>query len=180
MDNIGPGFKDFCFKLLHGRLYLNLALSHFSETRPGCTFCRIRKKITLENRGIEEGTDQYIREIEQVEDETIAHLLWACEDTHKVVKLVVNKLAGTHGVNVCKERYLEGGELLIKDENKVVIIICRYIQYIINKCRQRKRIPTYTFVYEEVQGVLQILRTRNKWRGILRRIDVVMRNVLET
>ncbi len=28
-------FKDFCFKLLHGRLYLNLALSHFTDTRPG-------------------------------------------------------------------------------------------------------------------------------------------------
>jgi hypothetical protein len=41
---LDPEFKEFCFKLLHGRLYLNLALSHFSDTPPGCTFCTIKKK----------------------------------------------------------------------------------------------------------------------------------------
>ncbi len=96
-----------------------------------------------------------------------------------MVKLVVNKIARTQGLNVCKQRYLEGGEMAVKEENKVLIIVCRYIQYIINKCRQRRRIPTFTFVYEEVQGVLEILRTRGKWREILRRIDAVMSNVLE-
>jgi hypothetical protein len=176
---LDSGFKDFCFKLLHGRLYLNLALSHFSETRPGCTFCSIKKKITLESEGIEEGTHQYTREMEQIEGETIVHLLWECEYTHKVVKLVINKIAGTRGVNVCKQKYMEGGEMAVKDENKVLIIICRYIQYVINKCSLRRRMPTVTFVYEEVQGILQVLRTREKCRGILRRIDVVMRNVLE-
>jgi hypothetical protein len=109
------GFKDFCFKLLHGRLYFNLALSHFADIRPGCTFCGIQKKKTLENMGIAEGTPQYAREIEQIEGETIVHLLWECESTHKVVKLVINKIAGTHGINVSKQKYLEGGELAVKD-----------------------------------------------------------------
>jgi hypothetical protein len=173
------GFKDFCFKLLHGRLYFNLALSHFADIRPGCTFCCIKKKKTLENMGIGEGTPQYAREMEQIEGETIVHLLWECELTHKVVKLVINRIAGTQGVNVSKQKYLEGGELAIKDENRVLIILCRYIQYVTNKCRERRRMPTFTYVYEEVQGLLHLLEKREKWRGILRRLDVVVRNILE-
>jgi hypothetical protein len=176
---LDSGFKDFCFKLLHGRLYFNLALSHFADIRPGCTFCCIKKKNTLENMGIAEGTPQYAREIEHIEGETIVHLLWECEFTHKVVKLVFNKIAGTREVNVCKQKYFEGGEVAVKDENKVLIILCRYIQYVTNKCRERRQMPTFTFVYEEVQGLLQVLGTREKWRSILRRLDVVVRNVLE-
>jgi hypothetical protein len=129
--------------------------------------------------GIAEGTPQYAREIEQIEGETIVHLLWECEFTHKVVKLVINKIAGTRGVNVCKQKYLEGGEVAVKDENKVLIILCRYIQWVTNKCRERRRMPTFTYVYEEVQGLLQLLSTREKWRSILRRLDVVVRNILE-
>jgi hypothetical protein len=71
-------FKDFCFKLLHGRLYLILALSHFSDTRPGCTFCRIRIKVDLVGRGINEDSVQFNREIDQIEDESVEHFLWAC------------------------------------------------------------------------------------------------------
>jgi hypothetical protein len=60
-------FKDFSFKLLHGRLYLNLALSHFSDTKPGCTFCRIRKKVELVGRGIDVGTMQFRIEMDQIQ-----------------------------------------------------------------------------------------------------------------
>jgi hypothetical protein len=45
---LDPAFKDFCFKLLHGRLYLNNALSNFSEVQPWCTFCLSRKKRNSE------------------------------------------------------------------------------------------------------------------------------------
>jgi hypothetical protein len=173
------GFKDFCFKLLHGRLYFNLALSYFADVRPGCTFCCIQKKKTLGNMGIAEGTPQYAREIEQIEGETIVHLLWECEFTHKVVKLVINKIAGTHGINVSKQKYLEGGEMSVKNENMVLIILCRFIQYVTSKCRDRRRMPTFTYVYEEVQGLLHVLSKREKWRGILRRLEVVVRNILE-
>jgi hypothetical protein len=38
------GFKDFLFKLVHGKLYLNQIAAHFSDTRPQCTFCTIEEK----------------------------------------------------------------------------------------------------------------------------------------
>jgi hypothetical protein len=120
--------------------------------------------------GIEEGTPQYVRDMEQIEGETIVHLLRECEFTHKVVKLVINKIAGTRGANVCKQKYMEGGELAVKDENKVLIIICRYIQYVTNKCRVRRQMPTFTFVYEEVQGLIQVLRTREKMEGYTKKV----------
>ncbi len=32
-------FKNFVFKLLQGRLFLNQAMAHFANIRPACTFC---------------------------------------------------------------------------------------------------------------------------------------------
>ncbi len=78
---LAPRFKDFCFKMMHGRLYLNLALSHFSDTRPGCTFCTIKVKGELKRENINEGTVEYNRRIGLVENETGEHLFWSCRET---------------------------------------------------------------------------------------------------
>jgi hypothetical protein len=171
-------FKDFCFKLLHGRLYLNLALSHFSDTRPGCTFCRIRKKAELLGRGIDVGTIQFRTEIDQIENETVVHLLRGCRETNSTVRSVINRLAGSEGLWVNKEIYFEGTESDNKEEDTMVIVICRYIQYLIYKSRHREKIPSMVFVYEEVNNFLACLREKGKWTSLVRNVPNLMGRVL--
>jgi hypothetical protein len=172
-------FKDFCFKLLHGRLYLNLALSNFTDTRPGCTFCKNRKRKDLTLRGINEGSARFNFEIEQIENETVEHLFWACDETNKTVKGVVNRLAGRDGVRVKREKYMEGTETDNRVEDTMVIIICRNIQFMIYKCRQRAKIPSVVFVLEELQGFLGRLQKYERWRGMTRRVPILMNKILE-
>jgi hypothetical protein len=172
-------FKDFCFKLLHGRLYLNLALSHFSDTRPGCTFCRIRKKAELVGRGINEDTIQFRIEMDQIENETDEHFLWTCRETNNTVRSVINRLAGREGLWVNREKYFEGTESDNKDEDTMVMIVCRYIQYVIYKCKHREKIPSMVFVYEEVHNFLERLREKGKWIILIRKVPNLMERVLE-
>jgi hypothetical protein len=37
-------FKDFLFKLVHGKLYLNSQAAHFADVESKCTFCMIQEK----------------------------------------------------------------------------------------------------------------------------------------
>jgi hypothetical protein len=44
---LDPGFKNFLFKLVHGKLYLNAQLANFGEVEPQCTFCSIKEIADL-------------------------------------------------------------------------------------------------------------------------------------
>ncbi len=171
-------FKDFCFKLLHGRLYLNLALSHFTDTRPGCTFCKIVKKKELSERGINEGTVQFNLELEQIENETVEHLLWECGVTKRSVTGVLNRLTGNDGMRVNRERYMEGTETDNKVDDTMVIIVCRYIQFLIYNCRLRVKTPSVVYVLEELQGFVGRMQKYERWRGTIRRVPLLMNRVL--
>ncbi len=176
---LDPEFKEFCFKLLQGRLYLNLALSHFSDTSPGCTFCTIKKKRELKSRGIEIGAPQYEVEIVQVEPETIEHLMWMCTEVNGVVKEYVNELAGTRHVNVSRTRYWEGCELEYNIDSMLSMLIVRFIQYVIYRCRLRNRLPLIATLRYEVGYLIGQLAKRTKWVGGIQRKEVIMQHMLE-
>jgi hypothetical protein len=97
--------------MLYGRLYFNLALSHFTEINARCTFCGIRKKRELRQRGVVVGTIAYERELEQIEQETVEHLLWSCREVNNVIVAFINELAGTNGERIVVRKYWEGCEL---------------------------------------------------------------------
>jgi hypothetical protein len=176
---LDPDFKEFCFKLLHGRLYLNLALSHFSDTIPCCTFCMIMKKRELRNRGIDIGSAQFEAEIAQLDGETIEHLLWGCREVKGVIKEYVNELAGTMGEEVSVNKYWEGAELEYKMDTMISIFVVRFIQYAIYRCRLRKRIPLLTTIREDVSFLFRLLSKRTKWQGGMQRLRLICRQLLE-
>ncbi len=174
-----PGFKEFCFKLLYGRLYLNLALSHFSDTDPGCTFCTLRKGRELRIRGIDPGTVQYEIEIARVEPETLEHLFWSCIEVNGVIGSYINNLAGTRGENVSVIRYWEGGEMECNVDTMLSILVVRFIQYAIYRCRTRRRIPLLVNIRDDVRVLLEQLNRRTKWRGAIQRLSDTVQGILE-
>jgi hypothetical protein len=174
-----PGFKEFCFKLLYGRLYLNQALSHFSDTNPGCTFCTIRKGRELKTRGIEPGTVQYEIEIARVEPETIEHLFWSCIEVNQLIGSCINNLAGTRGENVSVIRYWEGAEMECKVDTTLSILVVRFIQYALYQCRVRRRIPLMVNIRDDVKFLVEQLNRRKKWRGAIQRLSETVQRILE-
>ncbi len=176
---LAPKFKDFCFRLMHGRLYLNSALSHFSDTRPGCTFCTIRVMRELKNDNIAEGTLEYNRRLGQVENETIHHLFWGCRESQRVIGEVVNEIAGTENMRVNKDRYFEGTLLHRRCDSIVAIIVSRIIQFGLYKCRNRRRIPLKPHILEEIEGLKSAMGNSARWREGINNLDELCRTMLE-
>jgi hypothetical protein len=174
-----PEFKEFCFKLMYGRLYLNLSLSHFSDTSPGCTFCTVRKGRELKNRGIEPGTVQYEREITLVDPETVEHLFWSCREVNQLIISCINSLAGTRGENVSVIRYWEGAEIECNVDAMLSILVVRFIQYAVYRCRLRRRIPLMVNIRNDVEFLLEQLNRRIKWRGAIQRLSETVQRILE-
>ncbi len=154
---LDPAFKDFCFKLLHGRLYLNNALSHFSDVQPWCTFCLTRKRRELRNRGILEDSPIYRTEVQRLERETIKHCFLECDLVRNtVVYKTINKITKTTDERILEKAYWEGGERVSKIETVISILIVRYIQFGIFRCRNRRSAPTVVLLYDEVMGLYEI------------------------
>ncbi len=53
ISHLDAEFKDFCFKLMQGRLYLNNQRAHFAEVDRWCTLCGVRKSYELKMRNIQ-------------------------------------------------------------------------------------------------------------------------------
>jgi hypothetical protein len=176
---LDPDFKDFCFRLLYGRLYLNLAISHFSETAPGCTFCTIKKGRELRSRGIIIGTQQYEMEIVQVEPETIDHLFWSCSEVKGVIKNFINMMGGTVGEKVSVIKYWEGCELEYNVDSMLSILVVRFVQYAIYRCRIRRRLPLLANIRDDVGALVAQLNKRAKGRGGLQRLQLTCQQMLE-
>jgi hypothetical protein len=68
--------KDFLFRLMHGKLYLNNQRANFGPVNRWCTFCGILKTRELKNRGINRDNAIFEAELEQLPVETTDHLLW--------------------------------------------------------------------------------------------------------
>jgi hypothetical protein len=175
---LAPQFKDFCFKLLHGRLYLNQALSHFTDTEPGCTFCKIRIKSELKRENVNEGTAEYDRRMGLIPNETIDHLLWSCTETQRVITQVLNGLAGTVNLVVNREKFLEGMLQARKTDSMVSVMIVRTIQYGLYKCRNRRIIPLYPHITQELDFLKETLWRRTKWRESIPNIGHLCRLML--
>ncbi len=176
---LAPKFKDFCFRLMHGRLYLNLALSHFSETRPGCTFCTLRVVRELKRDNIAEGTMEYNRRLGQVESETKDHFFWECRETQRVIGEVVNEIAGTDNLRVNKDRYLEGAIFPRKCDSIVAIALSRTIQYGLYKCRNRRKIPLKPHIMEEIECLKLVMGKSARWREGINHLAELCRTMLE-
>jgi hypothetical protein len=176
---LAPRFKDFCFKMMHGRLYLNLALSHFSDTRPGCTFCTIKAKGELKRDNINEGTVEYNRRIGLVENETGEHLFWSCRETQRGIRQVLNDMAGTVNLVINRDMFLEGVMQNKKADSIVFILFIRTMQYRLCKCRNQRIILLRPHIMEEVNFLKATLEKRIKWRESITNIAEFSRSMLD-
>jgi hypothetical protein len=65
-SRLEAGFKDFMFRLVHGKLYLNYQRANFEDINRGCTFCAMGKHRELTVRGLTVDDREYQVEIERL------------------------------------------------------------------------------------------------------------------
>jgi hypothetical protein len=68
--SLESGFKDFLFRLMHGKLYLNNQLANFADMERKCTFWMIKEKVMMKNENVREGSQEYLRRIANLSNET--------------------------------------------------------------------------------------------------------------
>jgi hypothetical protein len=160
-------FKDFLFRLVHGKLYLNNQRANFGQVNRWCTFCWIQKTRELRSRGINRENALYEAEIERLPDETMDHLFWECRDTKKVITDFFGNELGVRNPVISKERYWMGWEEYSRDATRWVIIVTGFVKYYLFKCSRRKVLPIQYRLREEFGGLVASLCRRARWRTIV-------------
>jgi hypothetical protein len=158
------GFKDFLFKLVHGKLYLNQIAAHFSDTRPQCTFCTIEEQKRLQIERIAEDSVIWNTRINGLHHESVTHLFWECQYVRRVINELGNRLAGTVGRIFTKAQFFGGLDDISIMNMKMSILIVHYIKYYIFKCRLRHRLPYFSHGIYDIGWLFEILAKREVWR----------------
>jgi hypothetical protein len=133
----------------------------------------------LKNENILEGSVEYNRRIDQVENETVNHLFWMCRESQRVISGVINELAGTDNRIVSKNKYFEGLLLPRKCDSNITILVVRTIQFGLYNCRFRKRIPLKAHIMEDVECLKAVLGKSVRWREGLNNLRELCLTMLE-
>jgi hypothetical protein len=160
-------FKDFLFRMVHGKLYLNNQRANFGQLNRWCTFCWLQKIRELRTRGINRDNAIFEAEIEQLPAETMDHLFWGCRHTERVITYFFGNVLGVHNPVISKDKYWLGWEEYSRDATKWVIIVIGFVKYYLFKCSRRKVFPIHYRLKEEFGELVLSLCRRVRWRTIV-------------
>jgi hypothetical protein len=90
--SLESGYKDFLFKLVHGKLYLNNQLANFADVRRECTFCTLQEEKQMRNENVMRNSPEYMRRISNLSGESVSHLLWGCRWVNSIIESTFNRL----------------------------------------------------------------------------------------
>ena len=159
-----PHFKDFLFRLVQGKLYLNQIVAHFADRRPQCTFCVMDEIKEMRRLNVvEEGAD-WNRRINGLRHESVNHLFWGCEYVRRVIDGIGNRLAGSGGRVFGKDAFFGGIDDISIGNMQMCILIVHFIKFYIYSCKLRRRMPTVPQGIYEIEGMFRILGRRERWQ----------------
>ncbi len=179
ISHLPAEFKNFCFKIMHGRLYLNQQRARFAEVGRWCTFCGINKSRELRGRGIERGNVVYDGEMERLPAENSAHLFWECNAVNPIINAFFNELVGTRNLVVDRRKYFIGWQGKSKGSTMLILIGVHLVKYILYKFKSRHRSPTVFSLKEEFRSIMGGLYKFQRWRGILGEVQLSFREIME-
>jgi hypothetical protein len=171
------GYKDFLFKYLHGKLYLNSQLVNFADVRRECTFCVLHEEKQMRNENVLRGGPEYLRRLSMLSAETVPHLFWGCRWVNNTIQSTFNRLADENNRNVDVNRYMGGWVIKKKWNQELVLIVIHFVKYVIYVCRNRRILPSVVHVRYEIEELLKILRKRKKWMSHLTNLGETLKGI---
>ena len=148
VSQLSADFKNFLFRLINGKLYLNNVLAHIDNVDGKCTFCKINMNRGLNDRGILQGDPEYLVELNRLNNETIEHLFYSCISVHPILNEFCRLNLGMEN-NINWEYYMLGRIEIGYEKTLVKILILHFIKYYIYQCRTKKIMPSLnTLIYE--------------------------------
>jgi hypothetical protein len=157
-------YKEFLFRMVHGKLYMNGQRANFEDVDPICTFCGIKERNALRLEGIGQESVEYRRRLRALSRETVRHVFWECLLVVSVVRKVLNYLARTNDREVDRKRYMMGWDIENNRRQNILLIVLHYIKFSLYLCKMRRIVPTYANIRYSVEGIMGQLESRERWR----------------
>jgi hypothetical protein len=140
---ISAGLKEFIFKYLNGRLYLNVVRARFDNTiNPACSLC-------------------LLNDINTAGRETMIHLFWECPELENIKQMLGNRIGGD-GRTISREEFWIGKRLESNKKSIVWNFVVMTVKwYIFKKSRCHKQVNVHEVIWELDQ--LKILLGKTKY-----------------
>jgi len=159
ISKLGAEFRMFIFNFLQGRLYLNNVLARIDQTSPICTFCNIRGRKELSDRGILEDRPEFEYYLRLLPTETVNHLFWECEHSQVVIQRCYRWIRGFdwyNGNNVIDQKsFFVGLENHNRKVVRVDLLWKQFTRFYLYRCRYRRKIPHFPSLKFELEGLFQ-------------------------
>jgi hypothetical protein len=175
---LDSGYKEFLFKFMHGKLYLNNQLANFADVTRACTFCKIQEEKLMKNENVRYNSPEYTRRIENLNRETVSHMLWDCRWVNNIIQNVIVGIIGVHR-RVDKNKFMGGWVMENKRSQELILITIHYIKFIVYVCRNRRILPTLAHVRYELGELFHMLGKRVKWQGGILIFATSLRGIFE-
>jgi len=157
INKLSAEFRMFIFNFLQGKLYLNNVLARFDNVLPTCTFCSIKGRVDLNERGIGEGMPEFGYYLNLLPAENSDHLFWECEFSQTLIQRCYRWIKGEDWLYGNEE--IEKYEFLIgiDDEKRSIVkadlIWKHFVRFFIYNCRKRRKIPHFPSLKFELEGL---------------------------
>jgi hypothetical protein len=171
-------FKNFLFREIHGKLYLNNQQARFGNKNRWCTFCGILKERDIKRRGLTREDVAYDRELNQLESESVDHLFWDCETVRGLQRNFFGSMLQLQNINIDRTKFFEGWEEYSNDATRWVIIVTGLVKYYIYKCSRRRVIPMLYRLKEEFGWLCNNLMQRRRWREFIMNNNRIMNEII--
>jgi hypothetical protein len=161
---LSADYKEFLFRMVHGKLYMNGQRANFEDVDPTCTFCGIKERNALRMEGIGQEQVEHRRRLRALNRETVRHVFWECLLVINVVRKVLNYLGRTNDREVDRKKYMMGWDIEDKRRQGILLIVLHHIKFSLYLCKLGRIIPTYANIRYSLDGLMGQLDSRVRWR----------------
>jgi hypothetical protein len=172
-------FKEFIFRMMQGKLYVNQILANFADVRPQCTFCVILEKRRMKQENVEEGGANWLNRLNRQRHESVTHLFWECTILKPILHRIGNWLANTNDRRFRKENFFSGIDDISPKNIRMCITIVHYMKYLIYECKLRHQLPTMAHIRYEMEGLGKLFNKREEWREQMEDIPELVYRMME-
>ena len=170
-SKLNSDLRMFLFNLVQGRLYLNNVRFRIDNSKPQCTFCVLKGKKELSDRGIVENRPEYAYYLELLPVENISHLFWECEFSQILIQQTYRWIRGLNwyagNETISKSSFFSGVQHIQKKIVIADLLWKHFVKFFIFRCKLMQRLPKFPSLKHEFSGFLEPPEMRDIFNNIL-------------
>ena len=168
---LDPGLRDFLFRYVQGRLYVNQVRAAFDpEQDPYCSFCMLKLNREFRVNGRDIDSIEYRDEKRQLPHESIRHLFWECDSTRGII---AKTLQSVDKQDANAAEYLIGSLAGSRNKTELGCILLHWSKYWIYGRKIDKRVIVMREFEIELSIMVRKMQRIRKYRDIIGQLGII-------